>query len=131
MSDELREMARQWMEKAASDWRSVEILSADERGPADAVCFHCQQYVEKLLKGFLTLHAVEVPKTHDLTRLIQLAPPGLLELAGLADRADRLTEHAVVTRYPERARKVGKAEMREMVALAEEFGEVLLPKLER
>jgi HEPN domain-containing protein len=129
-SSELRKAARQWVEKAASDWRSVEILSGDRHPPADAVCFHCQQYVEKLLKGFLTLHAVEVPRTHDLTRMIQLAPPGSPELSALAGRAALLSEHAVVTRYPEKARKVGKVEMQEMIALAKEFGEVLLPGLE-
>lgn len=66
------EALRQWVTKAESDWQTVLILSAHEECPRDAVCFHCQQHVEKLLKGLLTLHGIEAPRTHNLRRLIQL-----------------------------------------------------------
>ena len=80
MSDETGEAVRQWRAKARSDWTTVEILLGSERCPADTVCFHCQQLVEKLLKALLTRHGIEAPKTHDLRRLIRLAEP----FAGLA-----------------------------------------------
>lgn len=73
MNDQTREAVRQWREKAQSDWTAVEILLASERCPAETVCFHCQQFVEKLLKAFLTSHGIETPKTHDLRRSISRA----------------------------------------------------------
>lgn len=98
MSDDTGEFVRQWMEKAQSDWTAVEILSASEQCPAEAVCFHCQQYVEKLLKALLTRYGVEVPKTHDLRRLTQLAEPSTPGLSRFSDALDKLTVHGVETR---------------------------------
>ena len=95
MNDEIGEAVRQWRSKAASDWTAVEILLASERCPADAVCFHCQQFVEKLLKALLTLHGIEAPRTHDLRRLVQLAEPFAPEPSRLCGPVDELTAHGV------------------------------------
>ena len=130
MNDECRESVRQWRAKAESDWSAVEILMASERCPRDTVCFHCQQFVEKLLKGLLTLCGVEAPRTHDLRRLTQLAEPFASEIGPLSDRADLLTDHGVQTRYPDDWREIEESEMNEMVELAREFGRILLPKLD-
>jgi len=129
MNDATREVVRQWRAKAESDWTAVEILRRNEACPADTVCFHCQQFVEKLLKGLLTLHGVEAPRTHDLRRLIQLAEPFAPELSRLSDAADTLTSHGVETRYPDDWLKIEPAEMNTMVELAKQFGEILVPKL--
>ena len=51
MADETGEAVRQWRAKAQGDWTTVEILLGSERCPADTVCFHCQQFVEKLRPG--------------------------------------------------------------------------------
>ena len=74
---------------------------ASRSGCLDTVCFHCQQFVEKLLKALLTCHRVEAPKTHDLRRLIQLAEPFAPELSRFSDASDVLTAHGLETRYPD------------------------------
>ncbi|MBN1506878.1 MAG: HEPN domain-containing protein [Sedimentisphaerales bacterium] len=51
MSDQTREAVAQWLAKARNDWTTVEILLASGYAPAETVCFHCQQYVEKLLNN--------------------------------------------------------------------------------
>lgn len=129
MNDDTREAVRQWQAKAQSDWIAVEVLLASEQCPADTVCFHCQQFVEKLLKALLTLHNVEAPRTHDLRRLIQLAAPFAPELSPLADSSDILTAHGVQTRYPDDWRQIEPTEMKEVVELAKKLGEILLSKL--
>ncbi len=130
MSANSREAVRQWKEKAQSDWMTVEILLASEVCPADAACFHCQQFVEKLLKAVLTLHGVEAPRTHDLRRLIELAGPYVSGLCELADSSDMLTVHGVESRYPGDWQQIKQAEMSQVVELARQFGELLLPELE-
>jgi HEPN domain-containing protein len=130
MNDDTREAVRQWLAKAESDWAAAEILLDSERCPGDTVCFHCQQFVEKLLKGLLTLHDVESPRTHDLRRLIQLAEPFAPELLRLSDSSDLLTIHGVETRYPGELRAIEPTEVNEVVELAKEFGKILVPKLE-
>jgi HEPN domain-containing protein len=42
---------KEWLGKANNDWSVVKILLASDSSPMDIVCFHCQQYVEKMLKG--------------------------------------------------------------------------------
>ncbi len=54
MNDKNNEAVQQWIIKAKSDWDAVEILTESKKCPPDTVCFHCQQYVEKLLKALLT-----------------------------------------------------------------------------
>jgi len=108
----------------------VEILTASKRCPTDTVCFHRQQFVEKLLKALLTKHDIEAPKTHDLRRLIQLAQPFAPELSLLADVSDELTIHGVETRYPGEWRQIKKSEMKRMIELARRFSDILLVKLE-
>jgi HEPN domain-containing protein len=130
MNDDARDAAGQWKAKAQSDWTTVQILMTSEHRPADTVCFHCQQYVEKLLKGVLTLHLIEAPRTHDLRRLIQLAQPYVPELSDLVDSSDDLTVHGVETRYPGEWRQIEPAEVQAVVELAEQFGKILLPKLD-
>ena len=131
MNDDIHDTVRQWQAKAQSDWATVQILLASEQCPADTVCFHCQQYVEKLLKCVLTLNSIEVPRTHDLRRLIQLAQPYVPGLSDLADSSDALTVHGVETRYPGDWRQIEPAEMQAVVELAEKFGKIILPKLDK
>ena len=129
MNEETADTVRQWLAKAESDWKTVSLLSAHTDCPQDTVCFHCQQYVEKLLKAFLTLMGIEAPRTHNLRRLIQLVEPGLPELGALIDESDSLTEHGVSSRYPDDWRAIGKEEMMRMIRLAEKFGAILKPRI--
>jgi len=131
MSDEIAHSVREWLDRAADDWTTVEILTAHERCPREMVCFHCQQYVEKLLKAFLTFLGIEAPRTHDLRRLAQLAAPQCPEILLVADEIDLLTEHAVQLCYPDDWREVELAEMNKLVALAKGIATILIPRLER
>jgi len=130
MNEETREAVRQWQEKALNDWTTIEILRVSKQCPTDVVCFHCQQFVEKLLKAILTLHSIEAPKTHDLRRLIQLAEPFVPVLSQLSDASDKLTVHGVETRYPGDWLQVTASEMNEVIELARKFGDILLPELD-
>lgn len=130
MNDDVGKLVQQWKQKAQNDWITVEILITSKQCPTETVCFHCQQFVEKLLKALLTLHSIESPKTHDLRRLIQLAEPLIPGLSDLSDDSDKLTVHGVETRYPGEWYPVTLAEMNEVVGISKKFGELLLPKLD-
>jgi HEPN domain-containing protein len=51
MNDQTREAVLEWLMKARNDWATVEILLASGQAPGETTCFHCQQYVEKLVKA--------------------------------------------------------------------------------
>ena len=130
MKDETTEAVRQWRAKAQSDWNTVEILRSSERCPGDVVCFHCQQFVEKLLKALLTRHGIEAPKTHDVRRLIQLAEAFAPELSRFSDASDTLTVHGVETRYPGDWVEIERGEMDAVVTLARDLGDAVLARLD-
>ncbi len=129
MNSDLAESARQWVAKAQEDLDAVQILSSHPNPPRSMVCFHCQQYVEKLLKALLTVEGIEAPRTHNLRRLNQLAEAFQPQLTLMNDLADKLSAHGVQSCYPDETYVVDKVEMHRMVKAASEFAEVLLPLL--
>jgi HEPN domain-containing protein len=65
----LVEETRAWIQAAASDLRSAEILLQHDTYLAPQSAFHTQQAAEKCFKGFLTWHTTTFRKTHNLVRL--------------------------------------------------------------
>ena len=65
----LVEETRAWIEAAASDLRSAEILLQQDTYLAPQSAFHTQQAAEKCFKGFLTWHSITFRKTHNLVKL--------------------------------------------------------------
>lgn len=94
-------LVREWMELAANDLRTAEREFAITVEPNyDAVSFHAQQAVEKLMKAALVHAGAVPPRTHDL-----LALDALLRAAAPAWNAEpgelaRLSVAAVELRYP-------------------------------
>ncbi len=92
----------EWFNKAEHDLLNAQIILESGRDPLplDTVCFHCQQTVEKYLKGFLTYHQVEFPKTHFLATLLDLCQKIEARFSELND-VMTLNVYAVEIRYPD------------------------------
>ncbi|MBM5826410.1 MAG: HEPN domain-containing protein [Cyanobacteria bacterium M_surface_10_m2_119] len=89
------------MAKADGDWEALEILlTRDSPGLRDAVVFHAQQCVEKLLKARLIQLGQTVDKIHDLAALsCQLEAVDRQWSWDDEELAD-LSSGAVLARYP-------------------------------
>lgn len=59
-----------WLTKADNDLKIVGHELANQDPVTDAVCFHCQQAVEKYLKAFLMQHDRECARTHNVDALL-------------------------------------------------------------
>lgn len=70
MNEETKQYIRQWIAKAADDLIVIEKLTQFEVVATSAVCFHCQQVVEKYLKAYLIANGVEIRKTHNIEFLL-------------------------------------------------------------
>jgi HEPN domain-containing protein len=102
----LRQLVRQWLDKATADFEAAEQLSTQGGRFREIVVFHCQQAVEKYLKALLVQRQVEFPKTHDIAKLLDrvaIVDPATAE--SLRD-ADTLTPFGVEARYPSDAPEV-------------------------
>ncbi len=98
--DPQRTVVRQWINKADADYRVAERLLRDVDPFRGIITFHCQQAVEKFLKGFLVTRGVEFPKTHDIEELLNLMAPVAPLLATSLGDAKELTPYGAETRYP-------------------------------
>ena len=104
---------REWVEKAEADFTSAEReYRARTKPNFDAACFFTQQCVEKYLKARLVQAGQIVPRTHDLSSLLDLVLPLEPLWEVLRPRLDTLTSYAVVFRYP------GESATREMAKTA-------------
>ncbi len=95
------EEVRNWLIKAYENFKAASYLVSlpEEEIPTGAVCFHCQQFVEKTLKAFLVFHKVDFGRLHNLSVLRKLCS----EIDKDFDRieVDKLTVYAVEVRYPD------------------------------
>ena len=125
----MNETVREWVAKSEGDLATAgRELRADEAPNYDAVCFHAQQCVEKLMKGLLIHLCVVPPKTHDLAYLDQLLAPVCAGWSWPVEELRFLSLAAVDFRYPGEAADREQAE--QAFALASRMRERLLPLFE-
>ena len=91
----------EWFAKGDHDLRTAETILRLEEPMPDIICFHAQQCAEKYLKGFLSLHGIEVRRTHDLVELITECSKIDLDFLESKDVCEMLTDYAIEPRYPD------------------------------
>jgi HEPN domain-containing protein len=97
--DRWAEIAR-WLAVAENDRLAVLACMATAPPLRAIAAFHCQQAVEKLLKGFLVLGATRFRKTHSLAQLGAAAAAIFPETAGIIAAVEDWTMWAGAYRYP-------------------------------
>jgi len=98
--DARSELAQQWLEFAGQDREAAERASQPPSLPT-IVAFHCQQAMEKALKGYLFWNNTPFPKTHLLVELVQRCVELDGDFLDLLPAAEVLTPYAVISRYPD------------------------------
>ncbi len=97
----MNEIVREWIDKAGADFATArrELAVADAPN-YDAVGFHAQQCVEKLMKGLLIAQGVRPPKVHDLVELDRLLASVCTGWSWSMDELEKVSRAAVGCRYP-------------------------------
>jgi HEPN domain-containing protein len=91
--------AQALLRAAGGDSKTVELLLQHRDAPVSSVCFHAQQYLEKVMKAVLVSNAVIFRRTHDLEELADLLERHSIELPLPKDQLRRLSPFAVTIRY--------------------------------
>jgi HEPN domain-containing protein len=97
--DRDRRLAEEWFAKGEEDLAAAAVLSKHAATAASAL-FHCQQAVEKHLKGLLALRGQAPPRTHDLSLLLQICAKTDQPLERFASQCELLTTFYTAARYP-------------------------------
>lgn len=94
-------LTAEWIEKASADLATAgREMRARRDTNYDAVCFHSQQCVEKLLKAALTESGIDFSRTHDLNHLLDLILPRHPLWEAFRSGFQELVAYAVEYRYP-------------------------------
>jgi len=88
----------EWIMRAEEDYLVASSLDA-KRTPT-AICFHCQQCIEKYLKAALVKHKLPTRKTHNLIVLNDLVAEQDAHFGEFNDQLDILNPYSVGGRYP-------------------------------
>jgi HEPN domain-containing protein len=91
---------RQWLRKAEADYQLAAQIVRGNQPFHDQLSFLCQQSTEKYLKALLEELNFHVPKTHNLTLVLDRLLPHHSELISLRRGLKFLNLFAVEIRYP-------------------------------
>lgn len=83
--------------KAERDYQSGKVLYENEL--EEGAIYHYQQAAEKALKAFLIFNKNKVPKTHDLTSILDICIELDSKFETLYDACEKLTPYATIFRY--------------------------------
>jgi HEPN domain-containing protein len=90
-----------WFAKANDDIRVAELALAADPPMLDPAAFHCQQAVEKIIKGLLVAACIYPPRSHDIETLADKAGLAYPNLANEMRSFAHLTEWLTASRYPD------------------------------
>ena len=109
----------EWLRRARSNMARAKMGKLSEAILYEDLCFDCQQTVEKSLKGLLIHIDIGFPRTHSITRLIELIEEAGITVPEYVKDAITLTVYAVDARYPSNQESVEENEYQEAVEIAE------------
>lgn len=116
---------REWAKHADDDLRVADhTLAMEDQCPFRLVAYHAQQCAEKYLKGFLVLHGVDFPYTHNIARLVELCGEHGARAEDYKD-AEELTPFAITVRYPGDDEPVSESEARRALHIARALREMV------
>ena len=98
--DAKRSLVRKWLTKSRRDLLSAKRLARGSEPYLDTAIYHCQQCVEKAVKGWLVYHDLSFEKTHDLRFLATLASEVEPKFTEWFDVAEQVSPYATSYRYP-------------------------------
>ena len=120
---------KNWITKADNDLKVAEHemnISVDEC-VTEAICFHCQQAVEKYLKAYLIFQKHDFGKTHNLEYLIELCSKYDKEFHKI--NVGNLSFYAVEIRYPDDFYIPTIKEAKESIEIAKQVKNFVLRKI--
>ncbi len=126
MKDKL-DRVREWFRKAESDLQIARHEMGFDDPATDAVCFHFQQAVEKMLKAWLIWHDVDFPPTHNIEVLLaacERIDPDFSDLR----HVESLTPYSVDVRYADDFYLPSSDEAREAAEMARAVESFVLAK---
>ena len=121
---------KQWFRLAELDFSVAEHLAANMHPtPNEPICFHCQQSVEKYLKGYLVFNGIEPPKIHALPILLEMCEKISADYSGLFKKCVFLNKFGTLPRYPNEL-EITDGDIRVALSFTNEINEFIKSKID-
>ncbi len=124
-------LIKEWIHKAHNDLGIAKLALENQAEFTDAICFHCQQAVEKYLKAYLIHRDVEFKKTHSISYLLDLVRDIEEVSDELYQNAEIIESYAVEIRYPDNWYEPTKEEALEAYNVAVVFKKYVLDRINK
>jgi HEPN domain-containing protein len=127
--DAKRSLVRKWLGKARRDLLSAKRLARGRDPYLDTAIYHCEQCIEKSVKGWLVYYDESFEKTHDLRLLVTLASEIEPRFTEWFDVAEQVSPYAVAYRYPGEALEPTEDEFKQAFLAASRFYDFICSSL--
>jgi len=121
--DAKRSLVHNWLMKSRRDLLSAKRLARGAEPYLDTAIYHCQQSVEKAVKGWLVYHDQSFEKTHDLRLLVTQASEVDSKFTDWFEIAVQVAPYATAYRYPGEILEPTEEEYEEAFKAASKFYE--------
>jgi HEPN domain-containing protein len=96
-----KELVLDWIRHAKSDLITARHMFEDiYPKETEIAAWHSQQCAEKALKTFLVAHDIELPRIHDLEKLVKLCQNIDAGFSEIQYDCQRINPYGLVVRYP-------------------------------
>ena len=112
---------KEWFYQADQDLGSAIVIFQHIPRYFETVAFHCQQAVEKYIKGLLVFYDSNFKKTHDVVFLLELLTDKTDISDDLYSKALSMEGFGVDIRYPNHKIHLSKEELENTIKIAREF----------
>jgi HEPN domain-containing protein len=119
-----------WLLKAAHDLETAKVVASHLPDFDDTIAFHCQQAIEKSLKGYLVHLDIEFKPVHDLSYLLNLIGTRDDSFEEYYDKVDKVSRFAVQIRYPDQIIKLTLEQTNDAIDLAELIFRIIQRKID-
>jgi HEPN domain-containing protein len=123
------DIVRQWIEKADHDLGTAQVTYLYIPKYRDTIAFHCQQSVEKYLKGYLYFLDIPFKRTHSLNYSLSLLSQQVEISDELFDIATVLEDFAVEIRYPDTTIDLSDDDILQAFKIAKIFRDFVLNRM--
>ncbi len=123
------ELVQSWLLKATHDLETAKIVASHLPDFNDVIAFHCQQAIEKALKGYLVFLDIEFKPVHDLGYLLNLTATKDVSFDVYFEEVGRISRYAVQIRYPDSIIILTKSQILEAIAMADLIFGLIVQKL--
>ncbi|MBF0519601.1 MAG: HEPN domain-containing protein [Nitrospirae bacterium] len=93
-------LVHSWLLRANSNLERAKAGKVSSGIMFEDLCFDCHQAVEKSLKALLICWKIDFPRTHSISRLLEIIEGTGTQIPDEIKDSVILTDYAVETRYP-------------------------------